>query len=193
MRRALVVVLLSLVLPLAGSAMAGGGGGCYGPVTQGAGRTVAIEAFCYTPSLIRIAEGGSVTWENRDRVPHAVSGMNGAFTSFEGAFKGLARGDSYTARFADEGVWPYYCAFHPDMLGAVIVGDGQGPIKKVSIESLARGRQEQEDPGRSEPVTRSAPVSRVVHQGMNGGAVLTLAVVGMVLGFALGSLARPRS
>ena len=122
MRLLLVTAIATLALVPAAGAAASGGGGCGGPVTEAAGTGVGIEGFCFTPTILRTGVGETVTWTNRDRVPHVVGGANMVWGSFEQ----LRRGDSATYRFSEPGVYPYVCAWHPGMVGAVVVGEA-GP------------------------------------------------------------------
>jgi plastocyanin len=103
-----------------GLAMAGGG--CH---AEGVGdaRTNAVEMrdSCLYPVIARVEAGESVTWTNRDSVPHTVTGANMSWGSPD------AMSGSREVRFEQPGVYPYYCIAHPWMAGVVVVGDASGP------------------------------------------------------------------
>jgi plastocyanin len=105
-----------------GVAGASGGGGCGGPVTDGAGTTVEIKDFCFGPTILRVATGDTITFVNSDRTPHTVLGANGAW----GSYDALKHGREATYGFSEAGVYPYVCTWHSGMVGAVVVGDGVG-------------------------------------------------------------------
>lgn len=119
------LVALALVPGVAG---ASGGGGCGGPVTDGAGTTVEIEDFCFGPTILRVAPGESVTFVNLDRSPHTVLGANATW----GGYDALKRGHEATYAFDEAGVFPYVCTWHPGMVGAIVVGDGAGGAIETS-------------------------------------------------------------
>ena len=115
------LALASLAL-VPGVAGASGGGGCGGPVTDAAGTTVEIKDFCFSPTILRVATGDTITFVNRDPVPHTVLGANGTW----GSYDTLKRGRETTYGFSEAGVYPYVCTWHIGMVGAVVVGDGVG-------------------------------------------------------------------
>jgi len=103
-------------------ASASGGGGCGRMVTDAHGARIRIHSYCFTPTILRIRPGQTVTWINRDSFSHTVMGANAAW----GSFGELLGGRRVTYRFVRAGVYPYVCTFHPGMVGAVIVGSGTG-------------------------------------------------------------------
>jgi plastocyanin len=116
-----VIVLAGLASAGPGEAMAGGG--CHadtGIVTDAATTNVDMTAACYQPMVVRVNEGDTVTWTNRDTMTHMVTGVAQSF----GNYDGVAYNGTVTATFDDAGVFPYFCALHPSMVGAVVVGDG---------------------------------------------------------------------
>jgi plastocyanin len=135
----MALVALALVPGVAG---ASGGGGCGGPVTDGAGTTVEIEDFCFGPTILRVAPGESVTFVNLDRSPHTVLGANATW----GGYDALKKGHEATYDFAEAGVFPYVCTWHPGMVGAIVVGDGaggaietataDGPVTRMSLTDV---------------------------------------------------------
>jgi plastocyanin len=135
----MALVALALVPGVAG---ASGGGGCGGPVTDGVGTTVEIEDFCFGPTILRVAPGESVTFVNLDRSPHTVLGANATW----GGYDALKKGHEATYEFAEAGVFPYVCTWHPGMLGAIVVGDGaggaietataDGPVTRTSLTDV---------------------------------------------------------
>jgi plastocyanin len=78
--------------------------------------TVSIDNFSFTPKEITVAKGTTVTWVNRDDVPHTVVGNAGAFRS-----KALDTDEKYSFTFSDAGSFSYFCSVHPVMIGKVIV------------------------------------------------------------------------
>lgn len=140
------------------SASASGGGGCGRPVTDEAGTTVTIRQFCFGPTIVRIAPGETVTWVNKDGVPHTVLGANAVW----GDFSTLKRSDRVTYRFVRSGVYPYVCTYHAGMVGAVVVGDGTGP-GSAKTTTTAAGPVTLVDPAselRSARLDVASPVDR---------------------------------
>jgi plastocyanin len=119
MRRILLVAALSLGPLLLASPPALAGGSCP-EVTTGRGAAVDLEGLCIFPTLVRMPSGGgAVTFTNFDAVNHVVVGAGNAWGS-DGI---MHQGDSFTARFTRDGVYPFQCYLHPGMSGAVLVGD----------------------------------------------------------------------
>jgi plastocyanin len=133
MRRPIVALLAvsGLVGVPAGPAAASGGGGCGAPTTEGAGDAVSISGFCFEPTVLYTEPGARVTFQNLDPVRHNVLGAQGEWGSFEW----LREGRSVSHGFAESGVYPYVCTWHPGMVGAVVVGDPPGAF---SAEPVAR-------------------------------------------------------
>jgi plastocyanin len=176
MRRVGAVVALGLVAGwLLGSdpAFASGGGGCGRPVTDARGVMISIRSFCFTPTILRIRPGQTVTWTNRDGFPHTVIGANAVW----GSFGALGHREQVTYRFPRPGVYPYVCTFHPGMVGAVVVGPGNavgaartttlatGPI--LVLPSVA-------------PVVAAAPRATLPVQEPSAGLRGTVVVVGLL-------------
>jgi plastocyanin len=100
-----------------------GGGACHGlPVTDARGSTVEAKDYCFTPTVLHIQPGQSVTWVNRDAEAHVVAGSNLAW----GSSDSFLEGKTVTYRFTQDGVYPYFCTLHVGMTGAVVVGSGSG-------------------------------------------------------------------
>ncbi|WP_161486146.1 multicopper oxidase domain-containing protein [Candidatus Nitrosocosmicus hydrocola] len=78
----------------------------------------------YSPSTIKVQKGQEVRWVNHDKLIHTVTsgdpstGSNGLFDSGI-----MVNDDIFTTVFVDEGVFIYYCIYHPWMFGEVIVED----------------------------------------------------------------------
>lgn len=121
-----------LMVPVGAAA----GGGCLPDqeveLTSSARRTVGISNCAFVDTVTYVDAGQTVQWVNEDHVPHTVTGAAGSWGSDE--ILNLTDRASYT--FEEEGVFPYFCALHPAMVGAVVVGDGKGamaaPIGAVS-------------------------------------------------------------
>jgi|SRR5579863_9866216 len=83
---------------------------------QAAPVIIAIDNFSFTPKEITIAPGTTVTWVNRDDVPHTVVSTDKKFRS-----KALDTDEQFSLTFADVGTYSYFCSVHPVMIGRVIV------------------------------------------------------------------------
>jgi plastocyanin len=128
-RRIWVVLAIgALVAALLPAGWASAGGFCSGyeneRLTDARGVRVAMTDFCFTPTVLRVREGATVTFVNKDPEAHTVGGAAGSFGDMH---REIAPGKSVSFRFEREGIFPYVCLIHPGMAGAIVVGDGIGP------------------------------------------------------------------
>jgi len=79
-------------------------------------RTVAIDSFTFGPPNLTIKAGTTVTWINKDDIPHTVAAVNKLFRS-----KALDTNDDYSFTFLTAGTYAYFCSLHPHMTGAIVV------------------------------------------------------------------------
>jgi plastocyanin len=79
---------------------------------------VAIVNFAFSPAVITIRAGTTVTWTNQDQDAHTVA-ITGAAVS-----EGLQNADTYAHTFDQAGTFTYICSIHPYMRGVVIVTSG---------------------------------------------------------------------
>lgn len=77
---------------------------------------VAIEHFAFAPPDVRVTVGDSVVWVNNDAFGHTTTADSAAWSSPE-----LGRGQRFLFVTTRPGRFPYHCAAHPVMRGALIV------------------------------------------------------------------------
>jgi plastocyanin len=81
-----------------------------------AGRAeVKIDNFSFGPATLTVPVGTTVTWMNRDDIPHTVVSTDGAFKS-----KVLDTDDKFSFTFNKPGEYTYFCSVHPKMTGKVV-------------------------------------------------------------------------
>jgi plastocyanin len=79
---------------------------------------VKIDNFSFGPVTLTVPVGTTVTWTNRDDIPHTV-----VSTDDPKAFKSkvLDTDEKFSFTFSKAGTYPYFCSIHPKMTGKVIV------------------------------------------------------------------------
>jgi plastocyanin len=93
---------------------------CLAEETNNAGpgpvATVSMDHNTFIPDEITVVPGTTVTWVNKEFMPHTVVETNKGFRS-----KILAKDISFSFTFATAGEYDYLCSIHPNMKGKVIV------------------------------------------------------------------------
>jgi plastocyanin len=77
---------------------------------------VKVDNFSFGPATLTVAVGTTVTWTNRDDIPHTVVSNDKVFKS-----KVLDTDEKFSFTFAKAGTYPYFCSIHPKMTGSVVV------------------------------------------------------------------------
>ncbi len=78
--------------------------------------TIAIRGMNYLPVTLIVNVGDTVVWKNEDVVPHTATDRGKSFDS--GA---IVSGASWSYVANKKGTYSYYCTFHPNMNGKLIV------------------------------------------------------------------------
>jgi plastocyanin len=76
---------------------------------------VTIDNFTFEPNALTVKIGTTVTWKNRDDIPHTLVSA-GKFRS-----KPLDTDDSFSFTFTSAGDYSYFCSLHPHMTGVIKV------------------------------------------------------------------------
>lgn len=79
---------------------------------------VKIDNFSFGPASLTISVGSTVTWTNRDDIPHTVVSADDpkVFKS-----RVLDTDEKFSFTFTKAGTYAYFCSIHPKMTGKVIV------------------------------------------------------------------------
>jgi plastocyanin len=77
---------------------------------------VKIDNFIFNPATLAVAVGTTVTWTNRDDIPHKVVSNDNVFKS-----KVLDTDEKFSYTFSKAGTYPYFCSLHPKMTGTIEV------------------------------------------------------------------------
>ena len=77
---------------------------------------VKIDNFSFAPQTVTVSVGATVTWINRDDIPHTTVSTDGAFKS-----KVMDTDEKFSYTFDKAGTYPYYCSIHPKMTGKILV------------------------------------------------------------------------
>lgn len=78
---------------------------------------VEIKGFAFNPPAIEVPVGGSITWTNGDNTPHTATALDRDVLQ-SGA---IAFDASFTQTFDTTGTYDYFCEFHPNMKGSIVV------------------------------------------------------------------------
>ena len=79
--------------------------------------TVSIDNFAFTPDVLTVKAGTTVTFVNHDDIPHLVVASDGKYRS-----KALDTNDKFSIAFDKAGDYAYFCGLHPHMKGKIVVG-----------------------------------------------------------------------
>jgi plastocyanin len=117
MRRSVSIVVLLAAMAM-GIAGLGGRAGNFAANAQQKPDTVEvkIDNFSFGPAELTVAAGTTVTWTNRDDIPHTVVSTDKVFKS-----KVLDTDEKFSYTFTQAGSFPYFCSIHPKMTGKVVV------------------------------------------------------------------------
>lgn len=77
---------------------------------------IKVDNFTFGPDTLTVPVNGTVTWVNKDDIPHVIASNDGLFKS-----KALDTEDKYSYTFTKPGTYAYYCTIHPKMVGKVVV------------------------------------------------------------------------
>ena len=79
---------------------------------------VKIDNFSFGPAALTVPVGSTVTWTNRDDIPHTV-----VSTDDPKAFKSkvLDTDEKFSFTFTKAGTYAYFCSIHPKITGKVTV------------------------------------------------------------------------
>src|SRR5204863_7886445 len=104
------VAMIAIVLLLAGSPSVTAND------QSAANAEVKIDNFSFGPQALTVPIGATVTWTNRDDIPHAVVSNDGVFKS-----KVRDTDEKFSYTFDKAGTYSYYCSLHPKMVGKIVV------------------------------------------------------------------------
>ena len=194
MRRRLAAIVLLVPFVLGVSVLPAGAGGAGGHcgdggLTDSHTNTVDMKDFCFLPNVVRIDPGETVTWKNFDADVHTVTAPG----NWGEGFNEYLQGEGITLQFDDEGVFPYVCVVHPAMVGAVVVGDGEGPASaSSSIEEAGTTQTGAVDTSATDSTTGSAPASATQDSGMSALLIVALVAGAAMVLYLVAMLARRR-
>ncbi len=77
---------------------------------------VNIDNFSFGPVELTVPARTTVTWTNRDDIPHTIVSTDNAFKS-----KVLDTDEKFSFTFNKAGTFSYFCSIHPKMTGKVTV------------------------------------------------------------------------
>jgi plastocyanin len=77
---------------------------------------ISVDNFSFAPASLGVPVGSTITWTNRDDVPHTIISSDRAFKS-----PALDTGEQFSHRFDTGGTYKYFCSLHPRMTGEIVV------------------------------------------------------------------------
>ncbi len=84
---------------------------------KAAPHVVTIDNFSFLPRTVTVSVGATVTWINRDDVPHTVLSTDKKTL----VSPALDTDEKFSYTFTAAGTNDYYCSVHPHMKGTIIV------------------------------------------------------------------------
>jgi plastocyanin len=83
---------------------------------KSASAEVKVDNFTFSPGTLAVPVNSTITWVNKDDIPHVIASNDGLFKS-----KALDTDQKYSFTFSKPGTYAYYCSIHPKMVGKIVV------------------------------------------------------------------------
>jgi amicyanin len=117
-------MMRSVVAALVLGAVVGTGlaGGVLVARAQTAAATVSIDNFTFNPQTLTVKAGTTVTWTNKDDIPHGIAATGNAFKRSAA----MDTDGTYSFTFTTAGTYQYFCYIHPHMTGTIVVEAATG-------------------------------------------------------------------
>jgi plastocyanin len=112
----------ALIGAAVGSVLAGGVLLAQAQTPAAAAVAVGIDNFTFNPPALTVKAGTTVTWTNKDDIPHGIAATNNAFKRSQA----LDTDDSFSFTFTTPGTYQYFCYIHPHMTGTIVVEAATG-------------------------------------------------------------------
>ena len=116
MRKSVCIVGLLATVMVAALLLSAGSPGSSANTAEPASAEVKVDNFSFGPATLTVAVGTTVTWTNRDDIPHTIVSTDKVFKS-----KVLDTDEKFSFTFSKAGTYPYFCSIHPKMTGSVVV------------------------------------------------------------------------
>lgn len=84
--------------------------------TKSQATEIRVDNFTFGPATLTVPRNHTVTWVNKDDIPHVIASNDGLFKS-----QALDTDDKFSYTFTKAGTYAYYCSIHPKMQGKVVV------------------------------------------------------------------------
>lgn len=88
-------------------------------VTPVSTNKIDIKNFAFSPAVVTVKKGTTITWTNQDDTRHSIS-PDTETTDFKPS-QLLSKGETYSVTFTSAGTYTYHCTPHPYMKASVIV------------------------------------------------------------------------
>jgi amicyanin len=83
---------------------------------------ITIDNFTFNPPTLQVKAGATITWTNRDDIPHGIASTGNAFARSQA----LDTNESFSFTFTKPGTYQYFCYIHPHMVGTIVVEGATG-------------------------------------------------------------------
>ncbi len=110
-----IPVMIAVVLLFAGSSKVTASNSS-SDQPSAANTAVNIDNFVFGPPTVTVPVGATVTWTNKDDIPHTAVSTDGMFKS-----KVMDTDEKFSYTFTKAGTYSYFCSIHPKMTGKVVV------------------------------------------------------------------------
>ena len=149
------------------------------PTSTGPGSDVKLLPCAFEPTVTTVAVGSAVTFFNGPDFTHLITGAGQAWGSPEVE---LRPGDSISYTFDKAGIYPYACALHPGMSGAIVVGDLTQALSVGTTEaSTDQGSTTTDASAASAPTASTTSTSLPVALGAVGGLIVIAATAWLAI------------
>jgi amicyanin len=81
--------------------------------------SVAMKTLAFVPDQVHAGVGQTVTWTNKDNVPHNVIYVSGP--KFRSSRPRIKNGSTFSIKLTQAGTIHYLCSIHPWMKGTIVV------------------------------------------------------------------------
>jgi len=112
----------ALIGAAVGSVLAGGVLLAQAQTPAATAAAVGIDNFTFNPATVTVKAGTTVTWTNKDDIPHGIAATNNTFKRSQA----LDTDDSFSFTFTTPGTYQYFCYIHPHMTGTIVVEAATG-------------------------------------------------------------------